>query len=86
VVAQFVVDSGGVVEAGTVSIVASSQPQFAAAVRAAVPAARFEPAVAGGRHVRQLVQLPFNFSLTTDAGPPGQERSHPSRDSTPERR
>lgn len=86
VVAQFVVDSGGVVEAETVSIVASSQPQFAAAVRAAVPAARFEPAVAGGRHVRQLVQLPFNFSLTTDASPPGQERSHPTRDSTPERR
>jgi len=86
VVAQFVVDSAGVVEAGTVTIVASSQPEFAAAVRAAVPAARFEPAVVGGRHVRQLVQLPFNFGLTTEANPPREERSHPTRDSTQGRR
>jgi len=86
VVAQFVVDSGGAVEAGTVTIVSSSHPAFAAAVRAAVPAARFEPAEAGGRHVRQLVQLPFNFSLTTDRNPPREERSRPTRDSTPGRR
>jgi TonB family protein len=83
VIAQFVVDSAGAVETGTVTIVASSHPEFAAAVRAAVPAARFEPAVARGRRVRQLVQQSFNFSLTTEANPPKEERSRPTRDSTP---
>jgi TonB family protein len=71
VLAQFVVDTAGAVEAGTITIVASTHPEFAAAVGAAVPAARFEPAVASGRHVRQLVQLPFNFSLK------GEERNQP---------
>lgn len=81
VVAEFVVDSAGAVEPGTVSIVASTHPDLSTAVRAAVAAARFEPAVAGGRHVRQLVQLPFNFGLATERNLSGEPASRPTRDS-----
>lgn len=85
VLAQFVVDTTGSVETATVAIVASTHPEFAAAVRAAVSQARFEPAMVAGHRVRQLVQLPFNFSLTADRSPPGDEPPRPSG-SPPSRR
>lgn len=78
VLAQFVVDATGAVETGTVSIVTSTHPGFAAAVRAAVPTARFEPAMAAGRPVRQLVQLPFNFRLAAGEDRPGPQPSRPT--------
>ena len=81
VLAQFVVDANGAVEAGTISIVASTHPDFAAAVRAVVRTARFEPAMAAGHPVRQLVQLPFNFSLTAEDDRPSQRPSRPTADS-----
>lgn len=76
VLAQFVVDANGAVESGTITIAASTHPDFAAAVRAVVPSARFEPAIAAGHPVRQLVQLPFNFSLAAEEDRPSQ---HPPR-------
>lgn len=85
VLAQFVVDAEGVVEAATISIVASTHPEFAAAVRAAVPTARFEPALAAGHPVRQLVQLPFNFSLAAGEDRPGEQPYRPeSASATPQ--
>jgi TonB family protein len=78
VLAQFVVDATGAVETGTVSIVTSTHPGFAAAVLAAVLAARFEPAMAAGRPVRQLVQLPFNFGLAAGEDRPGPQPSRPT--------
>lgn len=63
VVVQFVVDTTGRVEPGTVRVVSSSDDRFAAAVRTALPSLRFAPARAGGGRVRQLVELPFEFAI-----------------------
>ena len=65
VLIEFVVDTAGVPELETVGIVAASHPAFANAARAAVGAARFSPAVKAGRPVRQLVQVPVKFELTS---------------------
>ena len=78
VLAQFVVDTSGAVEAATITIVASTHPDFAAAVRAIVPTARFEPATAAGHPVRQLVQLPFNFSPNAEEDRPSQRPPRPT--------
>ena len=61
VVAEFVVDTTGRVEAGTFSIVTSSNARFSSAVQLAVQNAVYVPAVKGGRPVRQAVQQPFSF-------------------------
>lgn len=61
VVAEFVVDTAGRVEAGTFSIVTSSNPRFSAAVQRAVQNAAYVPATKDGRPVRQAVQQPFSF-------------------------
>jgi TonB family protein len=61
VVAEFVVDTAGVVEEGTVGIVSSTHPLFSAAVKLAVESAKFTVAQKGGTRVRQLVQQPFLF-------------------------
>lgn len=63
VIAQFVVDTTGRVEASSFKIVKSSHDLFAAAVRQALPSMRFLPAEVGGRKVKQLVQQPFVFAL-----------------------
>ena len=63
--ARFIVDTLGRVEQGSVRILESTHDSFAQAVRDALLRARFVPAVAGGRKVRQLVEQPFSFKLTT---------------------
>jgi hypothetical protein len=49
--------------ANPVVIRESSHDLFAQAIRAVLPSLRFTPAVAGGRKVRMLVDLPFEFRL-----------------------
>lgn len=66
VVAEFVVDTLGRVEQSRVGIVSSTDPLFSAAVRESAASARFSPAIRGGRRVRQLVRLPFDFHPATD--------------------
>ena len=61
VVAEFVVDTSGQVEPETIGIVSTAHQLFSDAVRRALPAARFSPAVRAGRRVQQVVQLPFRF-------------------------
>ena len=60
---RFVVDTTGRVEPASVRVVASTNDLFAAAARATAPTLRFTPASVAGRHVRQLVELPFTFEL-----------------------
>lgn len=60
---EFVVDTLGRAEPGSLKILRSDHELFAAAVRAALPAMRFVPAEAGGRRVRQLVRQPFSFAV-----------------------
>ena len=63
VLAQFVVDTTGKYEAGTFKVLKSSHDLFTNAVKAALANMKFYPAEVGGRHVKQLVQMPFQFSL-----------------------
>ena len=62
--AQFVVDTLGRVEQRSFRALESSHDLFAAAVREALSRARFKPAEAGGRKVRQLVEQTFTFRIT----------------------
>ena len=68
VIAEFVVDTAGRVEDGTVGIVSSTAPLFTEAVRVALESASYMPALKSGRPVRQLVQQPFSFSVNRPAG------------------
>ena len=63
VLAQFVVDTTGLVELSTFKVLKSSHELFTAAVKDALPAMRFTPAEAGGMRVRQLVEMPFPFNI-----------------------
>jgi TonB family protein len=67
VVAEFVVDTTGKVEDGTVGIVSSTAPLFTEAVRVALESAAYVPARKNGHAVRQLVQQPFEFSTDRQA-------------------
>lgn len=62
--AQFVVDTLGRVERGSVRMLDASHELFASAVREALTRARFKPAEAGGRRVRQLAEQTFTFRIT----------------------
>jgi len=64
VVARFVVDTTGRVEPASISFPAATHPQFAEAVRQALLRSRYLAAMVGGRHVRQLVEQRFAFTLT----------------------
>jgi protein TonB len=63
VVVQFVVDTAGAVESGSMRILSSTNDLFVSAVRTALRSARFRPAEAGGRKVRQRVEQAFTFVL-----------------------
>jgi len=64
VLVQFVVDTTGRVENGSVKVLKTSHDLFTNSVRSALNSMRFYPAEIGGRKVKQLVQQPFNFTLT----------------------
>lgn len=76
VVIEFVVDTLGSVEAPTITVVTASNAAFVNAARTAVAHGRFEPAVLGKHHVRQVVRLGLDFDPgalpppPTDSGPP----------------
>ena len=61
VLAQFVVDTLGRADMKTFRVLRATHPDFATAVRDAVPHFRFSPASIGDRLVRQMVELPFQF-------------------------
>jgi protein TonB len=64
VLAQFVVDTTGKAEAGSLKILKSSHDMFVQSVKNALPNMKFIPAEVGGRKVKQLVQQPFTFSIS----------------------
>jgi len=64
VLARFVVDTTGRVEAPTIEIQQASHALFGEAVRRWLTQNRYSPALAGGRPVRQLVQQRIGFTLT----------------------
>lgn len=64
VIAEFVVDEQGRAEVGSLRFVRSDNVLFEDAVRVALRRMRFIPAEVGGVPVRQLVQMPFVFTLS----------------------
>jgi TonB family protein len=60
---RFVVDSTGRVEMTSVRVLEATHPEFAAAVRAAMPGMKFSPARIGNRPVRQLAEQLFRFQI-----------------------
>jgi TonB family protein len=65
VIAQFVVDQDGRPDMSTFKVLKSTHDLFTASVRQALDSMQFHAAEVGGRTVRQLVQMPFQFSLGT---------------------
>jgi protein TonB len=61
--ARFVVNVNGRVDPDSVVFVRSGNSLFEAAVRSSLARMRFVPAEVGGRKVRQLVEMPFVFTL-----------------------
>jgi TonB family protein len=70
VVAQFVVDESGQPEMSTLKIVASTHDLFAASVKTAIAQMRFSPAEIHSHAVKQLVRMPFHFSIAGDVSTP----------------
>lgn len=66
VLAQFVVDANGDVDASTFKALRSDNALFTDAVRSALANMKFHPAEVKGVRVKQLVQQPFTFSLHVD--------------------
>ncbi len=64
VLAQFTVDTTGRADMATFKVLKSTHDLFTNAVKAALPNMKFYPAEVGGRKVKQLVQMPFQFALT----------------------
>jgi periplasmic protein TonB len=64
VLAQFVVDTTGKADMREFKVLKSTHDLFTNAVKAALPNMKFYPAEVGGKKVKQLVQMPFQFSLT----------------------
>ena len=61
VIAQFVVDTTGKADMTTFRILQSNNVLFSAALESVIPRWRFFPAEAGGRKVKQIVQMPVRF-------------------------
>jgi len=61
----YVVDTLGLVDTSTYRVVTATHPDFAVAVRQALPDMKFRPAIQQGHRVRQLVQQTFRFRVTT---------------------
>jgi periplasmic protein TonB len=60
---RFIVGADGKVEPGSINVIDSPHALFTSAVRQALLNARYRPAEAGGRAVRQLVEQTFSFKL-----------------------
>lgn len=63
VLVEFVVDTLGRIENGSLKVIQSDHDLFVSSVRSVVPRLRFIPAEARGQKVRQLVRLPFRFDI-----------------------
>jgi TonB family protein len=63
VLVQFVVNPDGLADMGTFKVLKSSNDLFTQSVKKVLPSLRFVPAKVGDKAVRQLVQMPFGFTL-----------------------
>jgi TonB family protein len=72
VLAQFIVDTTGRAQMASFKVLKSAHDLFTSSVKSVLPNMKFHPAEVGGRKVKQLVQMPFQFNLshTTTVGAP----------------
>ena len=63
VVIQYVIDSTGRADLGSITIMEATHPEFATSVKVTLPHMRFRPAKIGPRRVNQLVQQLFSFKI-----------------------
>jgi TonB family protein len=63
VLAQFIVDTEGRADMRSFKVLKSNHDLFTAAVMSTLPDMKFHAAQVGGRTVKQLVQMPFQFNL-----------------------
>jgi TonB family protein len=63
VIIRFTVDTAGRVDMGSVQVIESTHPLFAAAVRMVLPSYRFKPSEAGGRRIASTAEMPFEFTI-----------------------
>jgi protein TonB len=63
VVIRFVIDTLGRAEMGDITVVESTHTLFTESVKSALSDYRFTPGEVGGKRVRTMVQMPFNFTL-----------------------
>jgi TonB family protein len=64
VLAQFIVDENGVADSTSFTVLRSTHDLFTNAVLSTIGSFRFNPAELNGQRVKQLVQMPFQFSLS----------------------
>lgn len=67
VMTQYVVDTTGFADTTSLKVLRSTNEEFTAAVRAALPYMRFYPAKVGAIKVRQLVEQEFSFKIEQPA-------------------
>lgn len=84
VLAQFVVDTSGMVVTNSFQVIDSDHALFTESVRQALPRMRFHAAEVNGQKVKQLVQQPFVFAI--DGGTPPSSQSRPAEPSPSVRR
>ena len=65
---RFVVDTGGRVDLTSIRVLDATHPEFAAAVKQAMPGMLFTPARLGERPVRQLAEQLFRFQIAPTVG------------------
>jgi len=77
---RFVIDSTGLIDMATVTLVDASHAEFVQAVREAMPRMRFRPAMMGLQAVRQLAEQPFKFEIkslaSSETTPAARKRPH----------
>ena len=66
VLVQFVLDTLGHPDMDTFKVLRSTHDLFTNTVKSSLPNMLFYPAEVGGKKVKQLIQMPFNFNLTKD--------------------
>ena len=64
VLVRFTVDTLGRIDMGTVQVLEATHDMFSRSVRDALPLFRFKPSEVGGRRVRSLAEMPFEFQVT----------------------
>jgi periplasmic protein TonB len=62
VVLQFIIDTEGKAEPGSIKVISATTPAFVEPAKEAVLKATFKPGRSQGKAVRQLVELPISFS------------------------